>query len=36
MTALNCNIESYTFHGYEAFTAALLLYLAVSITVCSS
>ena len=32
ITAQSRQIESYTFHGYEAFTAALLLYLGVSMT----
>lgn len=32
ITAQSRQIESYTFHGYEAFTAALLLYLLVSMT----
>ena len=33
LTAQSRQIESYTFQGYEAFTAATLIYLAIAVTV---
>jgi glutamate/aspartate transport system permease protein len=33
LTAQSRQIESFTFHGFEAFTAATVLYVAITLTV---